>query len=276
MSFPYRYAAFDLDGTIVEDDGTISESTVDGLRRLRAERIALFIVSGRSPYTFRLLDLARVLELFEPTLVLSDGDIRWNWRTGTVEEMRTVPDTVVPTLLASGITNFVVDTGRGLAASSRSAAIEHAIFYRYPRSAITVSDRPPGTSVGKITVYADPATVLAALRDIEGCAPRPAPEGKRCNVAPAGSCKAAGLARLLASDYGEPTLAPLIAFGDGDNDACLLRTAGAGVAMAVSEADAARGATVRLTGPLGTYLTDEFPRGIGDEPRPGLPCAHCS
>jgi len=139
---PFDYAAFDLDGTLLNDNGAISDDTVAGLRRLKGERIALFIVSGRSPYLVRLLGLAPdVVELFEPTMVLRDGDIIWNWRTDSVEAMRTIPDAVIPTLASYSFPDFVVDTGRGLVASSRRAAAGHAVFYRCPRSSIIVADR---------------------------------------------------------------------------------------------------------------------------------------
>lgn len=269
----YAYAALDLDGTLLDTDGTVSGPTLAGLRRLRDGGLALFVVSGRSPYAVRLLGLTRaVLDLLEPVMVLSEGDILWNWRTDSIEELRTVPDTVIPTLVTAGLNDFVVDTGSGLFASSRSAAIRHAIFYRIPRSSITVSDHPPATPAAKVTAYAEPAAVMAALRGIK-VSFHPAPEGRRCNVVPSGACKTAGLARLLARHYQEPTLSRVIAFGDGDNDACLLRTAGAGVAMAVSAADTAGGATLRLTGSLATYLNDEFPQGL-DDPRTGLRCSH--
>src|SRR5260370_25934496 len=89
----FDYAVFDLDGTLLDGDGTISDSTVTGLRELRRRRIALFIASGRSPYLVRLLRLAPpVLALFEPYMSLRDGDIIWNWRTELVETMRTRPE----------------------------------------------------------------------------------------------------------------------------------------------------------------------------------------
>jgi hydroxymethylpyrimidine pyrophosphatase-like HAD family hydrolase len=271
----YRYAAFDLDGTLLDDDSTISDDTLNGLRRLKDSQLELFIVSGRSPHAFRSLRLPdSVLSLFEPVMVLSDGDIRWNWRTDSIEELRGVPTTVVPTLLSHGIKDFVVDTGRGLVASSRSAAVGHAIYYQYPRSSITIKDHPAAAPATKVVVYAEPDAVTAALAGVDGCGLHPAPEGKRCNVVPADSCKSAGLARLLNLRYHEPTLARVVAFGDGDNDACLLRTAGAGVAMVVSMAGAVRGATIRLNSSLATYLNQEFPRGLGTAPRAGLPCGH--
>lgn len=274
-SSDYRYAAFDLDGTLLDSDCTLADDTLDGLQRLKKAHLALFVVSGRSPHAVRLLTIPdSILSLFEPVMVLSDGDILWNWRTDTIEDSRSVPITAVPALIANGIKDFVVDTGRELIASSRSAAIGHAIYYQYPRSSITINDRPT-KSGSKITVYAEPEAVVTALAGVDGCGFHPAPEGKRCNVVPAGSCKGAGLARLLSLRYREPTLARVIAFGDGDNDACLLRTAGAGIAMAVSEADAVRGATMQLHNSLAAYLTTEFPRGL-DVPRAGLPCDHHS
>lgn len=227
--------------------------------------IANVIVSGRSPYLVQSLGLApELLALFEPTMVLRDGDILWNWRTDTIEQQRTIPDTVVPTL---PFPDFVVDTGRCLVASSDRAADRHAVTYRCPRTSITVSARPPASSAVKVTIYADPAEVLAALHGLDGCA-FTATARDRCSVVPPNSCKAAGLTVLL----GHKTLTKVIAFGDGANDACLLRSAGAGIAMAIADPDTARDATRQLTGPLAAYLTDEFPHGLA--PRRPRPCPH--
>lgn len=272
---PFKYAAFDLDGTLLSEDGTVSGNTQEGLRRLKQEEISLIVVSGRSPYLVRQLGLPpRLLDLFEPIMVLRDGDILWNWTADSIEAMRTVPDTVVPALLTRGLTEIVVDTGRSLVAPSKRAALRYAFFYRCARSSITIADRPPSTPVTKITVYADHHEVRAALAGVEGCSISVAEEGGRCTVVPFGSCKTAGLARLMTLVYQEPTLTRVVAFGDGRNDACLLRSVGAGVAMAASDPAAARGATMQLAGTLATYLNEEFPRGLGDAMRPGHRCGH--
>ncbi|HEX4706090.1 MAG TPA: HAD hydrolase family protein, partial [Pseudonocardiaceae bacterium] len=88
------------------------------------------------------------------------------------------------------------------------------------------------------------------------------------------SCKTAGLAQLLNRTYREPTLTRLIAFGDGGNDACLLRTAGVGIAMAAADPGAAIGATHQLTDSLAQYLNS----GLKTEltPRPAARCPHRS
>ncbi len=258
----FKYAAFDLDGTLLDQDGKIDDDTVAGVRRLRSERITLFVVSGRSPDLVKVLGLApQVLDLFEPRMVLRNGDIIWNWRTNTVESIRPIPDAVLPTL-AHSFPDFVADTEQGLVASSRRAAAGHAVFYGCPRSSITVADGPPTMPAAKVTIYADPTRVSAALRGIDGCTFDAAEEGRRCSVIPTGSCKTVGLAELMARRYGQPTLDDVVAFGDGSNDACLLRCAGAGVAMAVSDPDAARSATIQLAGSLAAYLTEHFPAGL--------------
>jgi hydroxymethylpyrimidine pyrophosphatase-like HAD family hydrolase len=268
-----RFAAFDLDGTLLDDDGTVSATTVAALRRLKDDRFVLLVASGRSPYLVDQLDLPPdLLALFEPVMVLRDGDILWNWRTRSIEEMRTVPDTVVPALHAAGVRDFVVDTGSRLVATSAVAAARYAVFYRCPRTAVEVSDTPPVTPVGKVSVYADGPDVRRALAGIPHCQVNVATERRRCTVVPAGSCKAAGVAHLLASAYGEPNLDAVVAFGDGGNDACMLGAVAVGVAMEVSHPDTVRRATLQLRGTLAGYLADGFRGVTGGSPRPG--CAH--
>jgi hydroxymethylpyrimidine pyrophosphatase-like HAD family hydrolase len=65
----------------------------------------------------------------------------------------------------------------------------------------------------------------------------------------------------MADTYAEPTLEHTVAFGDGANDVCMLRSAAAGVAMAASHASAVGAATVQLTESLGGYL-GRFPHGL--------------
>jgi hypothetical protein len=272
----FGYAAFDLDGTLLGEDGTVDPVTLDGLRRLRERGLSLLVATGRSPYRLQQLGLsAEVLDLFEPLMLLRDGDVQWNWRTDAIESMRTVPDTAVPALLAWGFPDIVVDTGRGIVSTSESAADRYARLYRCPRSSIVVSGRLPHAPVLKVTVFGERRDVLAALTGIDGCSVGPRKSG-RCNVVPLGSCKTAGLARLMAERYAEPTLGRVVAFGDGDNDVCLLGSVGAGVAMADSYPGAARAASLRLRGTLAGYLTAGFPRGLEKIRRAGRRCRHAT
>jgi len=259
----FRYAAFDLDGTLLAANLTVTDDTVAGLRRLRRLGISLVVASGRSPRLVTLLGLpSSLLAEFEPIMVLRDGDLLWNWRTDRILVMRTVPPAVVPVLTAHRFPDFVVDTGRHIVATSRRAVEQHSICYHCPKWSITVSDRPPAAPAAKVTVYADPPDVIAALRGIDGCTFSATPHDRRCSVVPAGSCKTAGMTRLMAGFYRERGLTRVVAFGDGGNDACLLGCAGAGVAMAVANPGAMKNATIQLTGSLADYLNDEFPDGL--------------
>jgi hypothetical protein len=269
----FGYAAFDLDGTLLGEDGTVDPVTLDGLRRLREQGLSLLVATGRSPYRLQQLGLStEVLDLFEPLMLLRDGDIQWNWRTDAIESMRTVPDTVVPALLAWGFPDIVVDTGRGLVATSDRAAAAYAPLYRCPRSSIVLSGQPPRAPALKVTIFGDHGNVADALTGIEGCSIDR--KTGRCNVVPLGSCKTAGLVRLMAERYAEPTLRRVVAFGDGDNDVCLLGSVGAGVAMADSYPGAARAASLRLRGTLAGYLNAGFPRGLEKTRRAGRRCRH--
>lgn len=264
----FRFAAFDLDGTLLGRDRAVDATTVDGLRRLRERGLSLIVVTGRSPYLVGQLGLAPgLLELFEPVMVLRDGDILWDWRTGTIEAIRTIPTRVVPALLARGHADLVVDTGRSLVATTARAAARHSAVYDCPLSAITVRAAPRRVPVCKVTVYGPFDGEVP-----DGCSIAPGRDNTRYSVVPAGSCKAAGLAGLLSGSYGEPDLAGVIAFGDGSNDACLLAATGAGVAMDVCDPATARAASLRLTGPLAAYLTGGIPDGLAAR-QPGS-CTH--
>lgn len=49
----YKIAFFDIDGTLVNEDKQISESTVSAIRQLQARGIPAVIATGRAPYFFR-------------------------------------------------------------------------------------------------------------------------------------------------------------------------------------------------------------------------------
>jgi hydroxymethylpyrimidine pyrophosphatase-like HAD family hydrolase len=272
---PFGYAVFDLDGTLLDKDETVSEATVAGLHRLKERGLALIVASGRSPYLVGQLNLApALLDLFEPTMVLRDGNILWHRPTESIQEMRTVSGDVVPALLAAGVAHFVVDTGLRLVATSPLAALRYALFYQCRRSAIELSDRPPHTPVTKVTVYTDLDETRRALPGIDGCQINDDAERRRCTIVPAGSCKVIGLSKLMARAYGEPTLDRVMAFGDGSNDACLLGAVGRGVAMALSHPDTVRSAALQLSGTLARYLNEELSGESGPAGRTGRNCVH--
>jgi hypothetical protein len=232
-----RYAAFDLDGTLLDAESNLVSGALDGVRRLAALGLRAFLVSGRSSVSFRRLRLPD--GLFEADVLLSDGDVLLG--AGLT---RSLPDDVPELLRAKGVADFVVEQPDGPHASSRAAALAYAMAYRLPRGLVAVA--PVTGPAGAIVAFADPALLsgLPARAEVLN-------HLGAVVLRPLGSCKANALGEVLSRRFGEAGLRGVIAFGDGPNDACLLGTAGFGVALTDV---AARHASIRLTEPLGDYL----------------------
>src|SRR5689334_10789018 len=89
---PPRFAAIDLDGTILTAEGRATEDMRRGLAALRGLGVRLIVATGRSPWSFASLRLdPALLELFEPVLVLHDGDVIFHRERGRALRVRALP-----------------------------------------------------------------------------------------------------------------------------------------------------------------------------------------
>jgi hydroxymethylpyrimidine pyrophosphatase-like HAD family hydrolase len=256
-----RFAAFDLDGTLVDAEARFFDGTLDGVAGLRARGVLAFIVSGRSVESFRRLRIALdVVRIFDSAVLLSDGDVCLNSADLTVDHARTLPADVAGHLLAAGIEDLVAEGPDGFRASSRTAALAYALAYRLPRNVIAV-DTTLGLAVGHSTAIVAFGEQVALSGALSGLPVRLQPTYGRGAVVirPAGSCKASALVRLLHRRFGEVDLSRVVAFGDGANDACLLGAAALGVAVPGGDELAVTHADLTLTGSLGDFLADFDP-----------------
>jgi len=250
-----RFAAFDLDGTLLDARGRLRPQLADRLAHLAASGLAPLVVSGRAVRSFRELALARLpSSVLEDEVVLGDGAVVLRRSTGRVTALRWLPAGVVRTLLDAGARDLVAEVGGELVASSRRAALLYTRMYALGRSVVTVDAQPahaPGavTAVTVFDVPGDLARLLAVRYDTDRIGPFAA-----LLVRARGTCKASGLAAHLAGRAGRPGLDAVTAFGDAFNDACLLASCRLGVAVQGADEVCARCAHVRLDEPLADFL----------------------
>jgi hydroxymethylpyrimidine pyrophosphatase-like HAD family hydrolase len=269
---PPAFAAIDLDGTILDSTGAVSGRMETGLRALRRRGTRLIVATGRSPYGLDQLRLApRLLSLFEPIMVLRDGDILWDRRTNAATHQRSLPMDAPPAVRAT-FSHVICEYPNSIVATTGLAAARYALFYRFPRSAVRLNPELEATPALKVVAFFDPKVHVAAPRLDEANGRLDRASG-RLVVTPRDSCKAAGLRWVLSRFYGEPGFDRVMAIGDGPNDECLLGAVRHGVAMTHAARRTAARASHTLAGPLEEFL-ESFGDRLPAATRRPQPCRH--
>lgn len=250
-----RFAAFDLDGTLLGPDGELLPGVLRGLDRLRSQGLRLWAVTGRTHD--RMVRLSAMTELssrFEAPLLLNEGDVTWDHRTGRVAAVRRVPDDVVGTLRAAGMSDLVIETAHERLATTRFAALRFALVYQVPRSSVELrEDVDPIGPLTKVYAFHDMASVIEVL-GATACEVDRIDQIEGCVMLPPTPCKARGLEHHLEQVRHGSGLSSVLAFGDGPNDACLLAEAGFGVAVSPSHPKLRQRVALVLDEEMGDYL----------------------
>ncbi|HEY4003366.1 MAG TPA: HAD-IIB family hydrolase [Candidatus Xenobia bacterium] len=227
MRFPFDLAAIDVDGTLLGPTQDVSPENEAAIRRLVASGVRVLLASGR--WHDDIVPFHRHLGLSGP-IISSQGAMIKHGETGRVTWRNPVPDATARELaqaaLDCGLTVIAYRAG-GVATNVRNAwsQREESVI----RRSITVA-RSTDTlcrSVLKI-ICCGPAERLRALSipaDLTHLVGHP----EWHEFYEPSSCKATALARV-ARTLGIPPHR-VATFGDGDNDATMLRWAGLGVAM---------------------------------------------
>lgn len=257
-----RFAAFDLDGTLLGRSGELFPGVMQGIEALVKANVTPIIVTGRTVDSFMSLRLADdFLDLFDDEVICAGGNVVVNRKTGVISVHATLPDGLFSDVnrWPFGNADFVVEMNGRHYARSKLAALLYSLLYGVPRSLISIMDftmtRPQ--CVSRLVVLPRKPIPRDQL-NIEGCSVTFEPQWHAVAITPGGTCKAEGLVRLLSRKYGEADLDHVIAFGDGRNDCMLLRRSRVGVAVQGSHEEAVAAADVHLDGPIGTSLISMF------------------
>jgi hypothetical protein len=241
-----RFVAIDLDGTVLGADDRLIGDVIVGLRHLRTHGLRVVLVTGRSVVALQALTwIDELFALCDHEVLVDEGDVVLDRRTGRVRCMAALPDAIV-TRVTADCADIVMAAEGCLTATTRRAAVAYAHAYRIPRSLIQVGE--PHGLVNRITVFGEPPPPIEGVA-VDRIGPFSAAVLKNSY-----SGKAAGLACWLAGRFGEADLSRVIAIGDGDSDADMLSSSGIGVAVRDSSPVAIASASVHLDGPLGMFL----------------------
>ena len=133
----FKFAAFDLDGTIVNERGEISQNIEKAILKLRKSGITPIIATGRVLQSYKnLFSSNRYNKLFHNKIVCHDGNILYE--EGKLRYLKIDLDfwSIFYSLKSSA--DFVVINNGECFAETKSAALKYSMVYRINRSQIIV------------------------------------------------------------------------------------------------------------------------------------------
>lgn len=236
---PPRLVATDLDGTVVRDDGTISERTVAAFARAERAGAHVVVVTGRPPRA--MTGIAGAFG-YRGTAIVSNGAMAYDMGTGMV----TPVELIRPELLVTAVARLrAVIPGIGIAVEYPDGRAFDRLFQpvmfdvddpgpRADDAALTA--RPAAKLLGRHLGYSCDDLLAIARPALDGLVDVTHSSAKGLiEAAAVGVSKASAVARIaLAAGLGPRDV---IAFGDQPNDLPLLAWAGTSCAVANAHPD---------------------------------------
>lgn len=251
---PLRYAAFDLDGTLLDDTDRPVRGIESGLRRVREQGLIPILVTGRTLAGFTCAGLPQdFLDCFDDHVLLYEGDAVYDLASRALRPRLLLPAGLVPAAAAAYEGEIVIEVDGSAYAGTRRAAVAYAMAYRIPRDSVAVGPPSPGSEPIRLVAFGDGPRPRV---DLSGWPVRATPirPFRATVLSPRAGGKATGLAAHLGGGPADTGLEGVIAFGDGDNDASLLARSTVGVAVRHASSAAVAAASVHLTESIADFL----------------------
>ena len=243
-TFPLLVAT-DLDGTIVREDGTISDRTVAAFARVEAAGAQFVLVTGRPPRVMK--DIAAAFG-HRGTALCANGALAYDMRADTVTALHLIPAAVLAVATAAlraavpGI-GIAIEYPDGRAADELFQAISWEINDAIPRPGDTaLFGKAASKLLGRHLGYGCDDLLALALPAIGGLVSVSHSNGKGLIEASAIGISKATVVSELAARHGIGRES-VIAFGDMPNDLPLLSWAGTSCAVANAHPDVLAAAT---------------------------------
>jgi HAD superfamily hydrolase (TIGR01484 family) len=237
--------ATDLDGTIIRDDGTISDRTVAAFARVEAAGARFVLVTGRPPRVMR--DIAAMFG-HVGTAICANGALAYDMRTEEITARHMIPAPVLAAAAAAlraavpGI-GIAVEYPDGRAADEHFLAINWDINQTMPRPGDAVLfSRPASKLLGRHMGYNCDDLLALTQPAIGELVSVTHSNGKGLIEASALGVSKASVVAELAAELG---IGPesVLAFGDMPNDLPLLNWAGTSCAVANAHPEVLAAAT---------------------------------
>ncbi len=235
MSFPYRLAAIDLDGTLLGPDKLISDQNAAAVHKLNENGARVIIASGRRHQNS--IRFQRQLQLTGPIIACQGGLIR-DGESGNVIEAHFLPQTVAREVAEEAEKNGVQPIYYHLdhlyvpEGNNRWLDLYESRVGERAETLPSLSQLD-GRRALKIVWYGDPVILRKVRPEMaaryQGKADILSTESENLEFMPRGINKAAALEKV-AREFGVPR-EQVLAFGDAENDLQMLAWAGMGVAM---------------------------------------------
>lgn len=239
MNFPYKLIAVDLDGTLVRNDQSISQRTVDTLIRVQEMGVKVAVASGRPTFgTAHVAETLRLDEFGGYVMSYNGGEI-YDWGTKSLLHAQTLDENVIPYLYMCarehGMPIMTYIEKEVVSEVDNNEYIQYSVM-RNRMTLRKVDDfvkAVEGAGIVKCIIVGSP-TLLPALETkmqerLKGKAGVFRSEPFFLEIVPMGIDKGKGLSILL--DKIGMKKSEIIAFGDGYNDTSMLQFAGMGIAM---------------------------------------------
>jgi Cof subfamily protein (haloacid dehalogenase superfamily) len=232
-AFPLLVAT-DLDGTIVRQDGMISERTVAAFARVERAGARFVLVTGRPP---RVMGAIATAFGHQGTAICANGALAYDMEAGRIEALHLIsPDTLRAT--ASALRTAVPGIGIGIEYPDGYAAdrIYQAYNWDLNNSIARLDDaelfaRPASKLLGRHFGYTADDLLALAEPALGGLVSVTHSNGKGLIEASAAGVSKASTVEELAARYGIGAES-VIAFGDMPNDLPLFTWAGTSCAVA--------------------------------------------
>lgn len=239
MNIPYKLIAVDLDGTLVRNDQSISQRTVDTLIRVQEMGVKVAVASGRPTFgTAHVAETLRLDEFGGYVMSYNGGEI-YDWGTKSLLHAQTLDENVIPYLYMCarehGMPIMTYIEKEVVSEVDNNEYIQYSVM-RNRMTLRKVDDfvkAVEGAGIVKCIIVGSPI-LLPALETkmqerLKGKAGVFRSEPFFLEIVPMGIDKGKGLSILL--DKIGMKKSEIIAFGDGYNDTSMLQFAGMGIAM---------------------------------------------
>lgn len=254
-----KFAAFDLDGTLIDDRGQLIGDVHGAVNILRQRGIIPMIVTGRTYDSFFSLNLdPSLLHLFHHDVLLNDGNVVCHHQKKTFDVKQYLDSALCKQIISlfDRKAEFVMESNGKHVASSKSAKLKYCMLYTFPREKIEVGHKKEFHFDRVTKLFILPKETIDIAHQLRDCYCEVA-DAQFLNaqvISPKGICKADMLGHHLLDCFGESDLGRVMAFGNGHNDRLLLKKAKWGVAVQDSHPSAIELCDVHLKEPIYNYL----------------------